>query len=198
MPTRPKGWKRESARHSLAARGVKTRLMPRRYQKWIETHRPEQLGMMSISNIIKYGKFKGYLPGDDRYSQYEEYEFGGETFIIGRDPQAANYELIAEIPGSKKKSKTNNKQMYELRVYTIKGDNPEWSKWKKFSSAQEAVDEGWKVIDKGKGRYRNEIVPVKSYSKKEAAVMRHLGYDHPNINEKQLAKLRRQVMRSYS
>jgi len=94
-----KGWKNEAARHSLAARGVKTRPMPRRYQKWIETHRPAQPGATGIVHIVRHGKFKGYLPGDDRYQYYEEYELRGKTYIIGRDPKAANYEVIAEIPG---------------------------------------------------------------------------------------------------
>jgi hypothetical protein len=112
-----KGWFKEPARHSLAAKGIKSmrkvkRAIPLKmkmntikksdeelYQHWIEIHdRPAQYGREDISNLIKNGKFKGTIRGDDIHEVYEVYELDRMICIIHNDASKFSYGIIAEIP----------------------------------------------------------------------------------------------------
>ena len=220
---RPNGWRREPARHSLAARGVRSSFPQAsayppmkssiekgqllEYRRVAEFDYNIKVGdevEARFTHIVDWKRFRARVAKVNKntvrvYSLEPDKPWPGDKpgreFVIQRMPSGTwswnNGIFPAKSPSKSSSYEPSEQEVRDLmRLHGMgKEESVRYLKKKHSGGYDDFYGGDW---------WRTGKDPPKSYSKKEAAVMRHLGYDHPNINEKQLAKLRRQVMRSYS
>jgi len=203
-----KGWRNESGRHSLAARGLHTKRHPSKSQTVRKLKNPKTF---VVSVWLPDGEAKNHLfstkRAADRYMtgmqesgyRVEEGSFIPQKSAVEPGREAEEEALLEVYEESEGIRHIPEKSSYEpsdaevrdlMRLHGMGREEATRYLKKKQAGEYDAFYGGdW---------WRTGKEPPKSYSRKEAAVLRHLGYEHPNINEKQLAKLRRQVMRSFA
>jgi len=210
MPTRPKGWKRESARHSLAARGVKTSFLRRsacppmkssiekgqllEYRRVAEFDQNIKVGDEVEARFTNSGKKKSFRARVVKVNN-------NTVRVVSLEPDKPwpgdnqEREFIIERMSSGRWSWNNG--IFPLYIPSKSAYEPSEQEIRDLQRSHR-VEREWAIKYLKKKHEGFYDAPDKSYSRKEAQLMRRLGYEDPQLNERQLAKLRRQVMRSYS